>query len=805
MSDPTPITRPGPIPLAPPNRQGLSLSANLPSPITSLIGRERETAEIVSLIRRPDVRLVTLTGPGGVGKTRLAIESARMVREEFSGGVAFIALDVIRDPLLVAPTILQAFGLHISGDGVIEDQLAAALGDAPFLLVLDNYEQVTDAALLPRDLVARCPELKVLITSREPLHIDGEHEFTTPPLSLVLGNQGEPLDSAAVRLFVERAVEPDLLGNAASAAAIVEICRRLDGLPLAIELAAARTKVLPPKALLERMDRRLPLFTSVARDRPVRFRTMRDAITWSYDLLTPTEQEVFRRLAVFAGGFTLEGAEAISQGLSDERTDSSALDAIQALMDKSLLVRRCALNGEPRFTMLETIREFAGDQLVAAGESTAVKTDHATYFLSFAERHERAGWVKYAPSLPACFEADLPNFRAALAWLDETGDAEGVLQVASALRWFWSARGFVHEGRRWLERGLAGGGTVQPSIQGRALMALGQFSFFQGDEPRARALFEEALILQRAEQDPFATAFALSALASLANGRGEFALAVRLFEEAWALTEELHDREKAASLAAVSMSGIGMAAHGLGDLTLAAECAEQALDHYRKLDYLPGLTSNLLLSATIAHDRSDDTVALSRYQDGLGLASEYGEQRVVAPLIEGIALIAATSGEAAQAACLLGAAAALRERAGFQTRYPFERSIFEPAMASAEATLGEAVFAAAWAAGRGLPQEETVAEALSVQAGSPASAAEPRSSSDPTNPSDPNVTRASGLSQRELEILGLIAAGQTNQEIAADLNLSIRTVNNYATAILEKLGQPSRAAAVAFAIRDGLI
>jgi predicted ATPase/DNA-binding CsgD family transcriptional regulator len=842
MSDPTPIVRTGLVPLASPSRKESSPLARLPTPVTSLIGREREAAEVVTLLRRPEIRLVTLTGPGGVGKTRLSIEVARVARGEFSGGVAFVTLDAIRDPLHVGPTILQAFGLQVSGDGLVEDRLAAALRDAPFLLVLDNFEQVTEAALLPRDLLARCPELKVLITSREPLHIDGEREFAVPPLSLPPACREENLlNAAAVRLFVERAVEPGLLLNEASATAVVEICRRLDGLPLAIELAAARTKILPPTALLARLERRLPLLTSVARDRPARFRTMRDAIAWSYELLTSAEQAFFRRLAVFAGGFTLEGAEAISRGLSDEQTDSSALDAVAALIDKSLLVRRSAQEDEPRFGMLETIREFGLEQLTESGDAEETYGRHAAYCLAVARWAQSAYWGRLPPvggggpegqrggksgDWRRRLTAELENFRAALTWSLDQGEIETALQLGCALEPLWWILGHHAEGRQWLEQALAVAGDdapsgpaghlplvggVSPALRVEALRLAGLAAAAQSDYAGAVALAEEGRTLAQQHCDLVGVARVTFVLGLAAVHEGYMDIARAHLEDALARFRKLDDRgwEGWTLCYQTSVTHLDLLTEPADPVAMEqAECKlEKALTLFQEMGHMPGVARAVHGLSYHASRQGDYARAMMLAHETIRLRFDLGQFWSLPVSFGEVADIALATGQAEQAAWLYGAAEIQREVQGtpFETAW---RTEHERRIQAVRDALNPQDFAATWAAGRALSFEEAVAGALAVRVDSRAASDGPNGSlSMPEHvvPGRLDGRDAAGLSPREREILLRIAAGQTNQEIATNLSLSIRTVNNHVTAILEKLGQPSRAAAVAVAIRRHLI
>jgi non-specific serine/threonine protein kinase len=607
----------------------------------------------------------------------------------------------------------------------------------------------------------------------------------------------------AVRLFVERAqrVKPDFALSGANVDDVAAVCRRLDGLPLAIELAAARGAHVSPSTMFAWMEKRLPLLTGGARDHPARHRTMRDAIAWSYDLLTGDEQALFRRLAVFAGGLTFEAAAGTARGGDQIATDgalaadSSLIDLIAALVDHSLVRADEGPDGAPRFTMLETIREYAIEQLAAHDEEVRAQTDHAAYFLELAERHERLGWIEFEPSLPSRFEADLPNLRAALTWFDTTGQAERVVQLAGALRWFWSNCGYVREGRAWLERGFAGAKTIDPPTHARAVMALGQFVYFQGDEPRAQQLMTEGLNLYQVVGDPLGQAFACSALGNLATYREEFDLAFRLLERALALTDGTSDPAVAASMAAATVSNLGAAAHRRGDLALAAEYTDDSLSRFRALDNVRGTIANLYLSGLIAQQSGQSDVALGRYQEGLRLAKGKGHQRWIPALTESVAVIAVTNHQPHLAVRLFGAATALRERSGFQSRNPAERATFEPGITAAREALGEKPFADGWEEGRALSSDQAIAEALSLSKAMPAA----------PDATEPNRAAAQfHLTRREREILRLVAAGASNQQIADTLFISLATVKVHVSSLLTKLDLPSRSAAGAFAHRHAL-
>jgi predicted ATPase/DNA-binding XRE family transcriptional regulator len=528
-------------PLAP---QSLPAFPAWPQPPTALIGREREEATVARLLQRSGYgRLVTLTGSGGVGKTALALTVAATLRDEYQDGMAFVDLSALHDPALVASTIAQSLGIREDGVRDAHAMLLASLRDRQFLLVLDNFEQVVDAAGLLSDLIASCPLLAVLVTSRTALRVRAEQRFAVSPLAIP--DAGQTIvemveDCAAVRLFVTRAraVLPDFQLDAANVGAVTAICRRLDGLPLAVELAAAWVSLLPPPALLDRLERRLTLLTRGAPDLPARQQTLRATIDWSAALLTSEEQTVFRRLGVFAGGSTLEAAEAVCNpdGMLD------VLGAVGSLVDKSLL--RPEHSDEPRFAMLETLREYAGEQLEAAEESASARESHAAYFLGLAETaepglrgKEQAAWMKR-------LEEEHDNLRAALRWALQHADDDTGLRLGGALWQFWYMRGYIGEARRWLAELLALPVDSQrgPSrARAAALSGAGTFAELQGDYDAARALMEESLAISRKWGDRRGIATSLNDLGVVADSQGDLARAAMLYDAAQVLFREIGD------------------------------------------------------------------------------------------------------------------------------------------------------------------------------------------------------------------------------------------------------------------------
>ena len=441
----------------PPLKTLESHTTNLPLQATPLIGREREVEAVCGLLRSSETRLLTLLGPGGTGKTRVGLQVAAELADGFEDGVFFVPIAAITDPALVAPTIARILGLSERAQ-TPEELLEGYLRDRQTLLLLDNLEQVIEAAPVVEKLLSGAANLKILATSRIPLGLYGEYEFPVPPLSLPDPDSLPPLENLteyeAVRLFVERAraVKPDFVLTEENGPAVVEICKRLDGLPLAIELAAARIKLLPPRVLLDRLGNRLKILTGGARNLPERQRTLRNAIEWSYGLLDEGEKLLFGRLGVFSGGATLEAIEAVCDARGDLPTD--VFDGASSLLDKSLLRQEERAVGEPRFVMLETIHEFANVMLEESGEVEAVRRAHAEYFLALAEEAEPMLWGAEDAAWLDRLEQEHDNMRAALSWAIEHEEATLALRVGGALRWFWYMEGYYGEGRRWLEAAL---------------------------------------------------------------------------------------------------------------------------------------------------------------------------------------------------------------------------------------------------------------------------------------------------------------------------------------------------------------
>ncbi len=779
-----------------------------PQPLTSFVGRERELDDLSDLLRSDVVRLLNITGPGGVGKTRVAMRLAENLAPEFPDGVAFVSLAAITDPALVAGAIIQALGeREVSGSSQF-DRLCLLLRQRHLLLVLDNFEQVVTAAPTVVRLLAACAGVKALVTSRVRLHVSGEQEYALPPLGVPVATTTSIDDleaSPSVTLFVQRArsVRPTFALERENADAVAAVCRRLDGLPLAIELAAARSKVLSPTALQVRLEHGLDLLSGGPRDQPERLQTLRAAIAWSYDLLSAEERRVFCRLAVFAGGFTLNAADAVAAGETKGENGraaedhlppfTSVLDSVAALVDSSLLQEVEGFRGDARFGMLQTIREFGLETLAASGEEDSVRAAHAAWYLALTEQAE----PDMGPTQPmwlSLLESEHPNLRLALDWYIAQGDAVSALRQAGALWPFWFFHNHFEEGVSWLARALAlpAGADDPAGVRDVALLGAGILASVLGDFDRSSAWHEEGLALARTGGDPTNQGRALFGLGGVARHRGEDTVAISWLGDALALFRSTGDLSWMAS----TLNSLGNVAHRMGDLDGAAAYGEEALAISRRLGEEWSTAEALGIVAVVAYDRGELERAAELWAQSLEVYSELRDRRAIARTVAGLAVVAVAHGHYVQGAQLFGASERMQDAIG-ASQIAMRRSWYQPRLVEARTWLGASEFASAWAAGQALTLEDVITEARSVAEGLQAAGiGHARSGAS---------SGRYGLSPREVEVLRLLVAGQTDREIGETLFISRRTAQGHVARVFDKMGVNTRTAAVTAAISSGIL
>ena len=802
---------------------------NLPAPMSSFVGREREMVEIKRALSM--TRLLTLTGVGGAGKTRLAQEVARDLVSSYLDGVWFVELAPLSEPGLVAQEVANVLGVQERPGEPLTDTLVEALAAKGMLLVLDNCEHIVEAAArLVDTLLASCPNLKVLATSREPLVLPGEVNRAVPPLSLPETTNGETTPETlagceAVRLFVDRAHLrlPDFELTRENAGSVASVCRKLDGIPLAIELATARMGALAVEQVAQRLEISLDVLKGASRIAAPRQRTLRATLDWSHDLLSGAERALFRRLPAFAGGWTLEAAEAVCSGDGIEREE--VLDVLGGLVDKSLVVAGATAGGTLRYGMLEPIRQYAREKLEKGRDGEQAQSKHAEFFLALAEEAEpeRAGpqWVER-------LEAEHDNFREALSWVLEEREGETALRLVAALWRFWYLRGYLGEGIKWLERVLGEGDPAASPARVKALEGMGWLAQGQGEYQRAIAIYEEMLELSRGLGDKGNIATALNSLGTVAAHQGDNERARNLLQQNLKVIEELEaEGDPATSLKKYYVFNLlgYLAINEEGDHARGATLWEESLALARDVgnDHLIGIgLTSLAHVALLQRDfgrvmaRSEEALTLA-YELGstgveiapsnlinLGLASlglgehgrakgsfqealmksqDMGRTPQVIETLEGMASLAGAMGKATRAAHLWGAAEAAREATGIDNFTPDELALHEPHLALASSRLGDEAWQEALAEGRAMSLEEASEYALSEEADQPeATIAQEHSTGTPMG----------NLTPRELEVVRLVARGLTNRQVSTELSISERTAGNHVAKILKKLGLHSR-------------
>ena len=814
-------------------RRGKAPPTNLPVLRERLVGREQDLASARRILLSDEVGLLTLTGAGGSGKTSLATNLAADVLDSFDDGAFFVSCAPIADPDLVAATIAQTLGLRDDGDRPVLERLLDYLRRRSLLLILDNFEQLLPAGPVVADLLAASPGLKVLVTSRAALKVRGEHELLVPPLALpdlrLLLDHDALAHNPSVALFVERAraVRSTFALTDNNAQTVAEIAVRLDGLPLAIELAAAHLRLFSPRELLTRLDHRLPLLTGGARDVPARQRTLRGAVAWSYDLLDEAQQRVFRRMAVFVGGCALDAAEAVCGTSVD--SDLDILERIASLVDVNLLRREAGADDESRLGMLETIREYGLEQLEANGEAAELRQRHAEYYLGLAESADVMPWGTWERSSLDRLEREHDNVRAALAWSpDGLQGVDLVARLAAAMSWFWYIRGHFAEGRRWIEGVLAthaaraGSSRAQLLANGWfleqvpreyrrsvadlneslelyqrlrdqrgivwATMILGLDAYWAGDMEMAGIRFEASLAQARPTGEPWLIAGGHYLLGLLASARGELELAATHLESGVAMLRAIGERLILGRMLArlgdvVSAQGEHMRAFGL---------AEESLTIAREFGDAAGLIQALLSLGRVLHARAVHGRAADCFREALELARRAGPRVNAAPAVYSLGRIAQASGDLHHAARLFGAAEAMHER--FSVTLPAHGTAdHQRSLTALRSSLGDAAVDTLFDEGRAMSWESACDYALADTDRADRPAHGPAGRGPGRDPSE--------LTPREQDVVALIARGCTNRQIADALAITERTAETHARNIREKVGLTTRAELVAWANR----
>ena len=767
---------------APPN--------NLPVPLTSFVGREREVAEVRRLLG--GTRMLTLTGAGGCGKSRLALEVARTLRADFPDGVWIVELAALSDAGLVPHAVAAALGVKEQAHRAVVESLARAFRTRALLLVLDNCEHLlTACAGLTGTLLQDCSGLRILATSREPLGVPGETIWRVPSLAgpdpLHLPSVDRLAQFEAVRLFVERtaAVRPGFQVTAENARAIAQICRRLDGIPLAIELASARVRALSVEQIAARLDDRFRLLTGGSRAALPKHRTLRAAMDWSYDLLGERERALLARLTVFAGGWTLEAAETICAGDGIEAQE--IVDLLTSLVDKSLVLANTE-DGAARYGMLETVRQYAGEHLDEAGTAAAIRRRHRDWYLTLAERGsagldgpQQKAWLDR-------MDAEYDNFRSALEWSRRVSAEIGPgLRLAVHLQRFWEMRAYYAEARARLESMIAGGGGVTPRLRARALNVAGVLAYRQGDYPRTAALCGSALSLAEQHDDAYAAAQALHFLAHVRQSNGEYDQATAMMER----SVELYEQVKYPRGVANSVDCLGEVARTKGDYERAEILTARAMRLYDEIGDARGHSHLLHNLAFIRLHQGRGAEALDLFRQSLMSAQDLKSPRDLIMAIAGLAA-ASKAAPPERVARLLGAVAGLLDSSGVHLE-PAEQAEFDETAASMRARLGDQTFAVAMERGRVMVPDDAAAEALALAAAAAAEGQGGRREAEETP-----------LTAREREVASLIAEGLSNREIAARLVIAERTAEGHVQSILNKLAFNSRAQIAVWAVEHGL-
>lgn len=788
--------------------RGLNRPSNLPAPVTSFIGRDREIADVRQTLRA--ARLVTLVGIGGVGKTRLACEVAACAAGQFADGTWLVELASLTDATRIADAIAAVLDVREQAGRPLMTSLIEALRRRQILLILDNCEHLlASSATVVIELLAACPHLTVLATSRSPLRVYGEHEYAVQPLTLpdldpfpAPGHLGR-ISSIALFTHRARAVRSRFRLTERNARSVAEICHRLDGLPLAIELAAARTKLLDPPELLRRLDARFPLLSDEVRGVPARHLALHETIGWSYDLLGIDERILFRRLAAFAGGWDIEAAERVCAGEAIGSAD--ILNLLTHLVDQSLVVVDDG-GRATRYRFLESVREYSAERLAESGEGDVVRGRHLAWCAALAERAEPELLGPEQATWYARLQEEHPNIRAALAWGERDDDAILALRLAGALGRFWQVRGHLSEGRQAIEC-LLSRAVGAPTVRAKAYNHLGTIAYLQGDIPASHQAHVAAYALRDEVDDPFHRIHPLFGLAETARVNGDVDGAITLLQQA--LDEARAADHRVTIYHALYLLANARESAGRPDLAVAA--LEEAIHLIRAQGdtWLGSMVLHRL--AFFALVQQDGARAVSLISESLALRRAIDDTLGTAHCIETLAWIAARQGAAERAARLFGTAEALRERVG-AALFSWEAPGHEQAVAAARAQLDEPAFAAAWAAGRAMSVDDAIDAGTAIVATPPigilpAACLDPGAADSgagdqgpaPLSTAEADARRVALLTPRELDIVGLIARGYSDREIAASLAIRPRTAETHVKNIREKLGFRSRGRIAAWA------